>query len=78
MHRSVTGDIKTVSIKRDSVGDWFITMTVETCYEQDKSEEFEAKQDTRFHPVRPIGVDVGLGSIITASDGSHIEPKNSS
>ena len=30
MHRSVTGDIRTVSVKHDSVGDWFITMAVGT------------------------------------------------
>ncbi|EQD62289.1 transposase, IS605 OrfB family, partial [mine drainage metagenome] len=25
MHRTITGNIKTLSIKRDTVGDWFVT-----------------------------------------------------
>ncbi|EQD30220.1 transposase, IS605 OrfB family, partial [mine drainage metagenome] len=29
MHRTITGDIRTLSIKRDTVGDWFVTITVE-------------------------------------------------
>ena len=74
MHRSVTGDIRTVSIKRDSVGGWFITLTVETGSNPDKSEEAETLQDSQFQPVKPAGIDMGLKSIITASDGSHMEP----
>ncbi len=47
MHRSVTGEIKTVSVKRDSVGDWFISLTVETDrnadFNTDKTEVNELK-----------------------------------
>jgi putative transposase len=74
MHRSVTGDIKTVSVKHDSVGDWFITLTVETDSKPDKSEEDHTMQGSRFQPVKPVGIDMGLKSIITTSDGIQIEP----
>ncbi|MGC8506348.1 MAG: RNA-guided endonuclease InsQ/TnpB family protein [Thermoplasmata archaeon] len=73
MHRSIMGDIKTVSVKHDSVGDWFITLTVETGSNPDRSEE-QTMQYPHSQPVRPAGIDMGLKSIITASDGSHIEP----
>ena len=74
MHRPVTGDIKTISIKRDSVGDWFITLTVEADSKPDKSEEDETLQDSQFQPVKPVGIDMGLKSIITTSDGIQTEP----
>jgi putative transposase len=74
MHRSVMGDIRTLSVKRDSVGDWFITLTVETDSKPDKSEEDESMQDSQFQPVKPVGIDMGLKSIITTSDGIQIDP----
>jgi putative transposase len=78
MHRSVRGDIKTVSVKHDSVGDWFITLTVETDSNThsntDKSEKTETMQSSRFQPVKPVGIDMGLKSIITTSDGIQIDP----
>ena len=73
MHRSVTGHISTVSIKHDPAGDWFITMTVETDIRTDKPAD-ETMQNSRFQPVKPVGIDMGLKSIITVSDGSQIEP----
>ena len=73
MHRSVTGHINTISIKHDSVGDWFITMAVETDTRTDKPVE-ETTQNSQFQPVKPVGIDMGLKSIITASDGSQLEP----
>ena len=73
MHRSVTGHINTISIKHDSVGDWFITMAVETDTRTDKPAE-ETTQNSQFQPVKPVGIDMGLKSIITASDGSQLEP----
>ena len=74
MHRSVTGDIRTLSVKRDFVGDWFITLTVETDSKPDKSEEDKTMQDSQFQPVKPVGIDMGLKSIITTSDGIQIDP----
>ncbi len=74
MHRSIMGDIKTISVKRDSVGDWFITLSVETCNKQDKLGEFETTQDTQFQSIKSIGVDLGLNSIITTSGGMQTNP----
>ncbi|MHB1812960.1 MAG: RNA-guided endonuclease InsQ/TnpB family protein, partial [Thermoplasmataceae archaeon] len=37
MHRSITGDIRTLSVKRDRVGDWFITVTAESLKEESTS-----------------------------------------
>ena len=77
MHRSVNGDIRTISVKRDSVGDWFITFTVETHSNRDKSEGNEIMQDSQFQHVKPVGIDMGLKSIITTSDGIQIDPPRS-
>ena len=73
MHRSVTGEIKTLSVKHDSIGDWFITMTVETDIRSDSPVD-ETLQNSQFQPVKPIGIDMGLKSIITTSDGIQIDP----
>ena len=70
MHRPIIGEIKTLSVKRDSVGDWFITMTVET---DSKVEEAGTMQYPRFQPVKPVGIDMGLKSLITTSDGVQVE-----
>jgi putative transposase len=74
MHRSVMGDVRTLSVKRDSVGDWFITLTVEADSKPDKPEEDETLQDSQFQPVKPVGIDMELKSIITTSDGMQIDP----
>ncbi len=37
MNRSITGDIRTLSVKRDRVGDWFITVTAESLKEESTS-----------------------------------------
>ena len=73
IHRSVTGHIMTVSVKHDSAGDWFITITVEMDIRTDKPVD-ETTQNSQFQPVKPVGIDMGLKSIITASDGSQLEP----
>ena len=72
MHRSITGDIRTLSVKHDSVGDWFITVTAETPGKESTSPDTASEQHTE--PMRPIGTDLGLKSIITTSDDMHIEP----
>ena len=36
MHRTITGDIRTLSVKRDRVGDWFITVTAESLKEESR------------------------------------------
>ncbi|MHB1471085.1 MAG: RNA-guided endonuclease InsQ/TnpB family protein, partial [Thermoplasmataceae archaeon] len=76
MHRSITGDIRTLSVKRDRVGDWFITVTAENEKAKDKAVETESAtiQNILSEPITPVGTDLGLKSIITTSDDIHIEP----
>ena len=78
MHRPVTGDIKTISIKRDSAGDWFITVTAGR-YRNSGTETQEERNKEQPHanfPVfmNPIGIDLGLKALITTSDGIQIDP----
>ena len=78
MHRSVTGDIRTISIKRDSVGDWFITIICdhEKGSEHDSWEDQGNEQPHANSPgfTNPIGIDLGLKALITTSDGMQMEP----
>ena len=78
MHRPVTGDIKTISIKRDSVGDWFITVTAGR-YRNSGIETQEERNKEQPHAnspgfMNPIGIDLGLKALITTSDGIQIDP----
>ena len=72
MHRTITGDIRTLSIKRDTVGDWFVTITVEIPKEEFPFPDTETKQQIEI--LRPVGTDLGLTSIITTSEGLQVEP----
>ena len=78
MHRSVAGEIRTLSVKRDSVGDWFITITSghETGSEhyslEDQGNEKPHSNSPGF--MNPIGIDLGLKALITTSDGIQIDP----
>ena len=78
MHRSVTGDIRTISIKRDSVGDWFITITSDNGMgsEHDSWEDQGNEQPHANSPgfTNPVGMDLGLRALITTSDGDQIDP----
>ncbi len=71
MHRTITGNIRTLSIKRDTVGDWFVTITAEIPREESQSPA-GAKQQIEI--LRPVGTDLGLTSIITTSEGLQVEP----
>ena len=72
MHRTITGNIKTLSIKRDTVGDWFVTITVEIPKEEFPFPDTETKQQIEI--LRPVGTDLGLTSIIATSEGLQVEP----
>ena len=60
MHRSVTGKIKTISIKRDSVGDWFITIPSDSGigFEHDSLEDQGNEQPHANSPgfTNPVGM----------------------
>lgn len=60
--RQVTGDIKTVTIGRDAVGDWFIVFSVLS----------EDKPISRTVTGKTAGLDFGLSVFITLSNGEMI------
>ena len=66
MHRPVTGEIKTLSIKHDMVGDWFMTIVTE-------HEKAKGKELLLSMPENAVGIDLGLESFMTMSDGTYIE-----
>ena len=60
-HRPVEGQIKTVRLKRSLTDKWYATFSVEV-------------EPKRLPPTEQVvGVDVGLCSFLTASDGSKVE-----
>ena len=71
LHRPVTGEIKTLSVKRDKVGDWFITITVDAAHGHDNVNKAISICNEEFHAT---GIDLGLKSLITTSEGMHIDP----
>jgi putative transposase len=78
MHRPVDGSISTLSVKHDSAGDWFITVTAGK-YRNSGTETHEERNEKEPHAnspgfMNPIGIDLGLRALITTSDGIQIEP----
>jgi len=59
-HRPIDGDIKTLTTKRDNVGDWFATFVV------------ESPDTPKIEPKTLIGVDVGIEKFATLSNGEMI------
>ncbi|MEU2674281.1 transposase [Streptomyces sp. NPDC007164] len=59
-HRAVVGKVKTVSVKREG-RKWFVVLTAE----QEQSEPLPATGSV-------IGIDLGIASFLTTSDGEHI------
>ena len=66
MSRELIGTIKTCTIKRDKVGDWFAYFTVELPDVIPKSLEQIKEQDI-------IGVDLGINKLAVLSNGVEIE-----
>ena len=60
-HRPVEGEIKTVSLKRSQTNKWYVTFSVES--------------EPKRLPASPhvVGVDMGLCSFLTTSDGEKVE-----
>ena len=63
MHRKISGKVKTLTIKRDRVGDWFAIITAELPDPKPKGEIRTA-----------LSVDVGLKNLVTMSSGEHVRP----
>lgn len=61
-HREIEGTIKTCTIKRDAVGDWWATISV------------ELPDVPKQEPKTAIGIDVGLEKLVTLSTGEIIQP----
>jgi len=62
LHREIKGKIKTLTIKKTSTNKWFAYFSVE--------KEKEIKYNREYHY---IGIDVGLNSFYTDSNGNKIE-----
>ena len=63
LSREIQGDIKQITIKRDSCGDWFVFFS---CDNVPKPEYKAFKKDT-------IGIDVGISSFLTDSEGNKVD-----
>ena len=61
MHRDPVGDIKTMTVKRDSVGDWYIFLTVDI-------PDIPLKA-----PKTAIGVDLGVTKLVQLTTGEFVE-----
>jgi len=62
MHRKILGKIKTLTIKRDSAGDWFVILTAE--FPDVKPREIKSV----------VTIDVGLEKLLTLSSGEFVAP----
>lgn len=62
LHRAINGEIKQLNIKRSSTGKWFACFTVDGYRDIQMSPNDEA-----------VGIDVGISSFATLSNGEHIE-----
>jgi putative transposase len=62
MHRKIEGKIKTLTMKRDRVGDWFVILTAE-------SSEVKPKEVKNV-----VAIDVGLQKLATLSTCEYVTP----
>ena len=62
MHRKIFGKVKTLTIKRDRVGDWFVIITTVL-------PDVKAKQNHKT-----MAIDVGLKNLVMLNSGEYIEP----
>lgn len=61
-HREPRGKVKTITVKRDRVGDWFVVVVTEM---------------PDIHPRKvntAIGIDLGLKNLVTVSSGETVDP----
>jgi putative transposase len=60
-HREVEGKIKTCTIKKDNLGDWYAILVS------------ELEDVPKIDPVTSIGIDVGLKNLVTLSNGESVQ-----
>ncbi len=61
MHRDPIGEVKTMSVKRDGVGDWYIMLMV------------ELPEVLLKAPGSAVGIDLGLTKLVQASNGEFVQ-----
>lgn len=61
MHRKISGEIKTLTLKRDRIGDWFVVITARLA------------GVSSIQPMSALGVDIGLKNLVTLSSGEQVE-----
>lgn len=64
MHRAVDGEIKSMLVKRDHVGDWYIILNS------------VLPDSPRTPPHSALGIDVGLRKLVQASNGEFVQTMN--
>lgn len=62
-HRPIVGEVKTCNIRRDASGNWWASFSV----------EYERKHYTPPTNMKAVGIDVGLKTFATLSNGDTIE-----
>ena len=60
-HREIEGKVKTCTVKKDHLGHWYATLVS------------EVEDRPQVEPKTAIGIDVGLKSLVTLSDGTSIQ-----
>jgi len=63
-HRELAGEIKSATIKQEPSGTWTITFV----------SHFEAPDLETSAPISPIGLDAGLSTFVTTSEGEKTDP----
>jgi putative transposase len=63
LSRPIEGDIKTITIKKDSCGDWFVSFS---CKDVASPEYKPFEKDA-------VGLDVGISSFLTDSEGNQVD-----
>jgi len=73
IHREIEGEIKQITIKHKQTGEWFACITTSTEIEAEtKNEKEEIEKEDK--PIQnPVGIDVGIESFSTDSEGRKIE-----
>lgn len=67
MHRDIEGEIRTVTISRDRVGDWYASFTVEMDVTETHTENTELQDQAG------VGADLGITHLVTLSDGTFVD-----
>jgi Transposase and inactivated derivatives len=75
MHREIEGEIKQITIKHKQTGEWFAFITTSIEIEAETEIETENEEIEKENKLiqNPVGIDVGIESFSTDSEGRKIE-----